>query len=405
MYKPRKGSPPGSSSARSTPPATRTSRSRVLLAAGLKGIEEGYELPAGAEDDVWSLTEAERRALGIQPLPQNLGEAIARRWSAASWSPRPSASTSSTSSCATSARSGRSTAAQVTPFELDDTSRCSERARGRWRRLALHAVTGTSARVAVRRRRERAAAASARARSPRRSDAAGAAPARRPRAVGRRPRDSTPCRWPAVDLRCSRWAGSRGGARGAARADALVAALETDEVLRPAVRGARASSRARGPPGAPSRGTGSPCCRRADAGSRAGRAAARRWCDRRRRTGRRPVRRGPALGRAARRRTAAGCCAIAARDLAPATPALDQTVGDAVRPGRRRAGGARSPSPGPSCRPRRRAVPARGRRDGQVRRPRAELRQRRRRDLRRRAARGRRRGGGARARRPGWPRH
>ena len=35
----------GSSSARSTPPATRTSPSRVLLAAGLKGIEEGYELP------------------------------------------------------------------------------------------------------------------------------------------------------------------------------------------------------------------------------------------------------------------------------------------------------------------------------------------------------------------------
>ena len=28
----------------------------VLLAAGLKGIEEGYELPPGADDDVWSLT-------------------------------------------------------------------------------------------------------------------------------------------------------------------------------------------------------------------------------------------------------------------------------------------------------------------------------------------------------------
>ncbi len=49
----------------------------LLLAAGLKGIEEGYELPAEAEDDVWSLTEAERRALGIEPLPQNLAEAIA----------------------------------------------------------------------------------------------------------------------------------------------------------------------------------------------------------------------------------------------------------------------------------------------------------------------------------------
>jgi glutamine synthetase len=49
----------------------------LLLAAGLRGIEEGYELPPGAEDDVWSLSDSERRALGISPLPQNLAEAIA----------------------------------------------------------------------------------------------------------------------------------------------------------------------------------------------------------------------------------------------------------------------------------------------------------------------------------------
>ena len=48
----------------------------VILAAGLKGIEEGYELPPGAEDDVWALTDAERRALGIRPLPQSLDEAL-----------------------------------------------------------------------------------------------------------------------------------------------------------------------------------------------------------------------------------------------------------------------------------------------------------------------------------------
>jgi glutamine synthetase len=48
----------------------------AILAAGLKGIEEGYELPPGAEDDVWSLTEAERRALGMRPLPGSLGEAV-----------------------------------------------------------------------------------------------------------------------------------------------------------------------------------------------------------------------------------------------------------------------------------------------------------------------------------------
>ncbi len=48
----------------------------VLLGAGLKGIEEGYELPPGAEDDVWSLSSAERRAMGYSALPENLSEAI-----------------------------------------------------------------------------------------------------------------------------------------------------------------------------------------------------------------------------------------------------------------------------------------------------------------------------------------
>jgi len=48
----------------------------VMLAAGLKGIEEGYDLPDGAEDDVWALTDHERRALGITPLPGSLSDAI-----------------------------------------------------------------------------------------------------------------------------------------------------------------------------------------------------------------------------------------------------------------------------------------------------------------------------------------
>jgi glutamine synthetase len=48
----------------------------LLLGAGLAGIENGYELPEGAEDDVWALTEAERRAMGIEPLPASLSEAI-----------------------------------------------------------------------------------------------------------------------------------------------------------------------------------------------------------------------------------------------------------------------------------------------------------------------------------------
>jgi glutamine synthetase len=48
----------------------------VLLAAGLRGIEKGYTLPPEAEDDVWSLTSAERRAMGFKELPASLDEAL-----------------------------------------------------------------------------------------------------------------------------------------------------------------------------------------------------------------------------------------------------------------------------------------------------------------------------------------
>jgi glutamine synthetase len=48
----------------------------VILAAGMKGIDEEYELPREAEDDMWTLSERERKSLGIQPLPGSLQEAI-----------------------------------------------------------------------------------------------------------------------------------------------------------------------------------------------------------------------------------------------------------------------------------------------------------------------------------------
>ncbi len=48
----------------------------LILAAGMKGIDEEYPLPAESEDNVWELTDAERRAMGIQPLPQSLDHAI-----------------------------------------------------------------------------------------------------------------------------------------------------------------------------------------------------------------------------------------------------------------------------------------------------------------------------------------
>lgn len=49
----------------------------LILAAGMKGIEQGYELPPEAEDNVWELSDAERRALGYASLPASLDHAVA----------------------------------------------------------------------------------------------------------------------------------------------------------------------------------------------------------------------------------------------------------------------------------------------------------------------------------------
>ncbi|WP_293770665.1 glutamine synthetase family protein [uncultured Corynebacterium sp.] len=48
----------------------------VLLAAGLRGIREGYDLGDPAEDDVHSLTHRERRAMGYKDLPKSLDQAL-----------------------------------------------------------------------------------------------------------------------------------------------------------------------------------------------------------------------------------------------------------------------------------------------------------------------------------------
>ncbi len=49
----------------------------VMLGAGLKGIEEGYELPDPVEEDIFHMSEEERKKKGIESLPGSLGEAIA----------------------------------------------------------------------------------------------------------------------------------------------------------------------------------------------------------------------------------------------------------------------------------------------------------------------------------------
>jgi glutamine synthetase len=48
----------------------------VILAAGLRGIEEGYDLPTEADANLFSLSGAELVAKGIQPLPTSLNDAV-----------------------------------------------------------------------------------------------------------------------------------------------------------------------------------------------------------------------------------------------------------------------------------------------------------------------------------------
>jgi glutamine synthetase len=48
----------------------------VMLAAGLKGIEQGYQLPPEATNNIYEMTPEERAAESIGALPQSLAEAI-----------------------------------------------------------------------------------------------------------------------------------------------------------------------------------------------------------------------------------------------------------------------------------------------------------------------------------------
>jgi glutamine synthetase len=48
----------------------------VMLAAGLEGIEKGYELPEPIEKDIYELSAEEKAELGIESLPGNLIQAI-----------------------------------------------------------------------------------------------------------------------------------------------------------------------------------------------------------------------------------------------------------------------------------------------------------------------------------------
>ena len=47
-----------------------------LIAAGLKGVEEGYELPAECAANLYEMTAEERLAEGVTLLPGSLSDAV-----------------------------------------------------------------------------------------------------------------------------------------------------------------------------------------------------------------------------------------------------------------------------------------------------------------------------------------
>ena len=92
----------------------------VLLAAGLKGIEEGYELPEPeAAANMFELTPEERAAEGIHAAAPVAVRGPRRHGGLRAGGRGARASTSSSGSCATSAPSGPTTRRQVTQFELE----------------------------------------------------------------------------------------------------------------------------------------------------------------------------------------------------------------------------------------------------------------------------------------------
>jgi glutamine synthetase len=76
MYKPKKGSSARIEYRVPDPACNPYLAFSVILAAGLRGIEKRYELPPEAEDNIYELTDAERRAAGIGSLPHNLDGAL-----------------------------------------------------------------------------------------------------------------------------------------------------------------------------------------------------------------------------------------------------------------------------------------------------------------------------------------
>lgn len=77
MHKPRKGASARIEYRAPDPACNPYLAFSVILAAGLRGIEESYDLPEQTADNMYEMTVAERAAADIHQLPENLGEALA----------------------------------------------------------------------------------------------------------------------------------------------------------------------------------------------------------------------------------------------------------------------------------------------------------------------------------------
>ncbi len=76
MYKPRKGQSTRIELRSPDPACNPYLAFSVILAAGMKGIDEAYELPDEATDNIYEMSDTERRARGLQQLPDDLYEAV-----------------------------------------------------------------------------------------------------------------------------------------------------------------------------------------------------------------------------------------------------------------------------------------------------------------------------------------
>ena len=76
MYKPRKGQSTRIEIRSPDPACNPYLAFSVILAAGMKGIDEGYELPDEATDNIYEMSDTERKAKGLEQLPDDLFEAV-----------------------------------------------------------------------------------------------------------------------------------------------------------------------------------------------------------------------------------------------------------------------------------------------------------------------------------------